>query len=326
MIGFSVAIIVGLTLLVWSADRFILGAVATAKHLGMPTLLIGMVIVGFGTSAPEMLVSVIAAFEGNPGIALGNALGSNIANIGLILGTTALLAPIGVHSSIVRKELPILLIVSIGLGIFLWDDILSRVESFILFGTLILIMAWSVIVAKRTNGDTLEEETDEIAQASKLSLVQALIWLGVGLGLLILSSRILVWGAVGVAQTFGVSDLIIGLTIVALGTSLPELAASIAAVKKGEHDLALGNVVGSNLFNTLGVVGIAGIVAPMKHISPDVIHRDWPIMFGLSILLFIVAYGWKGRKGVINRFEGFGLLALYLIYNGMLIETVIKID
>jgi cation:H+ antiporter len=323
MIGFSVAIIIGLWLLVWSADKFVLGAAATAKHLGMPSLLIGMVVVGFGTSAPEMVVSAIAAWEGNPGLALGNALGSNIANIGLILGITALLAPIAVHSSVVRKEMPILLAVSVGIGLLLWDEALSRVEGIGLFVLLCLIMGWSVRVAIRSRGDILEEESDEVAEASKLTLGKAIMWLVIGLALLIVSSRVLVWGAVGVAQTFGVSDLIIGLTIVALGTSLPELAASIAAVKKGEHDLALGNVVGSNLFNTLAVIGIAGMVAPMENISPDIMGRDWPVMLGMSVLLFIMAYSWKGRKGSISRIEGFGLLALYLAYNGVLIASVL---
>ena len=323
MIGFSVAIIVGISLLVWSADKFVLGSAATAKHLGMPSLLIGMVVVGFGTSAPEMVVSAIAALEGNPGLALGNALGSNIANIGLILGLTALLAPIAVHSSVVRKEMPILLVVSVLIGLLMCDGALGRIEGIGLFVLLCLIMGWSVVSAISSRGDNLEEESDEVAEASKLTLGKAIMWLSIGLALLVASSRILVWGAVGVAQSFGVSDLIIGLTIVALGTSLPELAASIAAVKKGEHDLALGNVVGSNLFNTLAVIGIAAMVAPMENISPDIMGRDWPMMLGITVLLFIMAYSWQGRKMSITRLEGFGLLALYLGYNGVLVYSVL---
>ena len=323
MIGFSVAIIVGISLLVWSADKFVLGSAATAKHLGMPSLLIGMVVVGFGTSAPEMVVSAIAALEGNPGLALGNALGSNIANIGLILGLTALLAPIAVHSSVVRKEMPILLAVSVLIGLLMCDGALGRIEGIGLFVLLCLIMGWSVVSAISSRGDNLEEESDEVAEASRLTLGKAIMWLSVGLALLVVSSRILVWGAVGVAQSFGVSDLIIGLTIVALGTSLPELAASIAAVKKGEHDLALGNVVGSNLFNTLAVIGIAAMVAPMESISPDIMGRDWPMMLGITVLLFIMAYSWRGRKISITRLEGFGLLALYLGYNGVLVYSVL---
>ena len=323
MIGFSVAIVVGLSLLVWSADKFVLGAAATAKHLGMPSLLIGMVVVGFGTSVPEMVVSAIAALEGNPGLALGNALGSNIANIGLILGLTALLAPIAVHSSVVRKEMPILLVVSVLIGLLMYDGALGRIEGIGLFVLLCLIMGWSVVSAISSRGDNLEEESDEVLEASKLILGSAIMWLVAGLALLVVSSKILVWGAVGVAQSFGVSDLIIGLTIVALGTSLPELAASIAAVKKGEHDLALGNVVGSNLFNTLAVIGIAAMVAPMENISPDIMGRDWPMMLGITVLLFIMAYSWQGRKMSITRLEGFGLLALYLGYNGVLVYSVL---
>jgi len=323
MIGFSIAIIIGISLLVWSADKFVLGAAATAKHLGMPSLLIGMVVVGFGTSVPEMVVSAIAALEGNPGLALGNALGSNIANIGLILGLTALLAPIAVHSSVVRKEMPILLVVSVLIGLLMYDGALGRIEGIGLFVLLCLIMGWSVVSAISSRGDNLEEESDEVLEASKLILGSAIMWLVAGLALLVVSSKILVWGAVGVAQSFGVSDLIIGLTIVALGTSLPELAASIAAVKKGEHDLALGNVVGSNLFNTLAVIGIAAMVAPMENISPDIMGRDWPMMLGITVLLFIMAYSWQGRKMSITRLEGFGLLALYLGYNGVLVYSVL---
>jgi cation:H+ antiporter len=322
MILFTVAIVVGFGLLVWSADKFVEGAAGTAKHLGMPALLIGMVVVGFGTSAPEMVVSAMAALEGNPALALGNALGSNIVNIALILGVTALIAPIVVHSKIIRKELPLLLGIVALSGVFLWDGALTRLEGVVLLVGFFGLIGTSIFFAMRGRGDALEEETEAELALQTMSLKQSLFWLAVGLVLLVVSSRILVWGAVGLAQTFGVSDLIIGLTIVALGTSLPELAASVVAARKGEHDIALGNVVGSNMFNILAVIGIAGVIHPMENIATEVMQRDWPVMLGMTLLLFAMAYGWRGRQGRINRLEGAGLLGAYVLYNGVLISVV----
>jgi cation:H+ antiporter len=315
MVLYSLAIIVGFALLVWSADKFVEGAAATAKHLGMPTLLIGILIVGFGTSVPEMVVSAIAAYEGNPSLALGNAIGSNIVNIALILGVTALVAPIAVHSKIVRKELPILILIVLFSGYLLLDNSLTLIEGIILLAGFFGLIAWSVYAAIKGKSDVLEDELDSELQEHSMSLKLGVIWLIVGLILLIASSRILVWGAVGVANEFGVSDLIIGLTIVALGTSLPELAASVIAAKKGEHDIAIGNVVGSNMFNLLAVVGIATVINPMNSIAPEVLQRDWIIMLVLTIALLAMAYGFKGKDGKINRVEGSILVLCYIAYN-----------
>lgn len=315
MAGFSLAIAAGFTLLVWSADRFVEGAAAMAKHLGMPALLIGVLIVGFGTSAPEMVVSAIAAMEGNPALALGNALGSNIVNIALILGVTALVTPIAIHSKIVRKELPLLILLVLLTGLLLLDGELSLVEGIVLLAGFFALVGWSVYSALHTRGDALEDEVEAELEAHPMSLKAGMIWLAVGLVLLIGSSRILVWGAVGVAQAFGVSDLIIGLTIVALGTSLPELAASVMAVRKGEHDIAIGNVVGSNMFNLLAVIGIATVIAPMNAIAPEVLQRDWIVMLLLTLALFAMAYGFRGKKGSIGRFKGTLLLLCYIAYN-----------
>ncbi len=254
------AIIAGLILLVWSADKFVEGSATTASHFGMPPLLIGMVVVGFGTSAPEMAVSALAASQGNPGLALGNAYGSNITNIALILGITALLAPIAVHSQVMRKELPILILVTGFAGWQLWDGDLSRMDAIGLMLAFVVLIGWSIYQGLRQPDDALAKEMTE--EVNAMPVRKAILWLVVGLLLLIISSRILVWGAVDLATTFGISDLVIGLTIVAVGTSLPELASSIIAARKGEHDLALGNILGSNLFNTLAVVGIAGLIAP----------------------------------------------------------------
>ncbi len=280
------AIIAGLILLVWSADKFVEGSATTASHFGMPPLLIGMVVVGFGTSAPEMAVSALAASQGNPGLALGNAYGSNITNIALILGITALLAPIAVHSQVMRKELPILILVTAFAGWQLWDGNLSRMDAIGLMLVFVALIGWSIYQSFRQPDDALAKEMTEEVHAMP--------------------------GAVDLATMFGISDLVIGLTIVAVGTSLPELASSIIAARKGEHDLALGNILGSNLFNTLAVVGIAGLIAPMS-VAPEVLARDFPVMGALTLVLFAMCYGFRGA-GRINRFEGGALLLAFVAY------------
>jgi cation:H+ antiporter len=315
------AVIIGLALLVWSADRFVEGASSTARHFGMPSLLIGMVIVGFGTSAPEMVVSAISSFQGNPGLSLGNAYGSNITNIALILGITSVISPITVHSQILKKELPILTAVTVLAAWQLWDNQLSRFEALVLLGIFSGLMIWTIWQGMK-QADALGDDVEKKMEAKELPIKQAVIWLIVGLLLLIASSRLLVWGAVKIAQGFGVSDLIIGLTIVAVGTSLPELASSIIAIRKNEHDLALGNVVGSNLFNTLAVVGIAGTIHPMS-LSADVLSRDITVMAVLTIALFVVGFGFRGQ-GRINRYEGALLLTSYIGYTIYLISGVVS--
>jgi len=319
----SLSLIAGLALLVWSADRFVDGAAATARHFGMPALLIGMVIVGFGTSAPEMVVSALAASQGNPGIALGNAYGSNITNIALILGLTAVLSPIVVHSQVLKKELPILIGVTVLAGWQIYDNELSRLDAVILLVVFFGLMAWTIRESLRNKDDALSVETEgEVADLPQMPLKAALIWLALGLALLILSSRMLVWGAVEIAHAFGVSDLIIGLTIVAVGTSLPELASSLIAVRKGEHDLALGNVIGSNLFNTLAVVGIAGVIHPLGGLPAEIFWRDIMVMAAVTLALFAMCFGITGKAGRINRLEGCGLLLVFVAYTAYLISTV----
>ncbi|WP_298718357.1 calcium/sodium antiporter [uncultured Oceanisphaera sp.] len=316
------AIVLGLAVLVWSADRFVDGASATARYAGMPPLLIGMVIVGFGTSAPEIVVSIISSMEGNPGLALGNGYGSNIANIGLILGITALISPISVHSQVLRKELPILLLITLLSLALLWNGMLARTDAIVLLGVFVLLMGWSIKQGMSDGKDSMTGDEVKELDDNLMSLKQAIFWLVAGLLLLIVSSRILVWGAVNIAQAFGVSDLIIGLTIVAIGTSLPELASSIAAIRKNQHDLAIGNVIGSNLFNTLAVVGLAGVIHPLE-VASEVISRDFMVMIVLTLSLFVLGYGFKGRQGRINRFEGALLLAVYVGYTGWLAQSVL---
>ncbi|TMP85990.1 calcium/sodium antiporter [Pseudoalteromonas ruthenica] len=315
------AIVAGFILLVYSAGRFVDGAAATAAHAGLPTILIGMLIVGFGTSAPEMVVSAMAASDGNPALALGNALGSNIVNIGLILGVTALIAPITVHSNIVRKELPLLLAVVLLCGYLLYDGQLTTFDATLLLAGFVSVVAWSIYSGLRHHNDPLANDTEQGVTSQSMGLKSALFWLVCGLVVLVLSSRILVWGAVQVTSALGVSDLVVGLTIVALGTSLPELAASIIAAKKGEHDIAIGNVVGSNMFNILAVIGIAGAIEPFG-LGADIFYRDWGVMLVLTLALLIMAYG-IGRQGRINRAEGGLLLSGYLAYNGYLLWTLV---
>lgn len=319
MITASIALILGLALLVWSADRFVEGASATARYFGMPPLLIGMVIVGFGTSAPEMVVSALAASQGNPGLALGNAYGSNITNIALILGITALISPIAVHSQVLRKELPILAVVTAIAAWQLADGHITRLDALVLLLVFGAVMSWSIWQGMKKNNDPLGAEITQELDAQKLPIGGAVLRLVIGLVLLIISSRILVWGAVEIAQGFGVSDLVIGLTVVAIGTSLPELASSVIAARKGEHDIALGNIVGSNLFNTLAVVGIAGAISPMA-VGPEVLSRDMLMVGALTLSLFVIGYGFRG-PGRINRFKGSLLLVAYVGYTFYLIST-----
>jgi cation:H+ antiporter len=314
------AVLTGLMLLIWSADRFVEGASATARHLEVPPLLVGMVIVGFGTSAPEMVVSVMAAMQGNPSLALGNAWGSNIVNMGLILGVTALIAPIQVRSVVLRKELPLLIGVSLLSAALAWDLTISRTDAGVLLVAFGCLMVWSVMTARRHREDALAQETATEMDAGAMPLVRALLWLVVGLVVLVMASRLLVWGAADIAQALGLSDLVIGLTVLAIGTSLPELASCVAAARKGEDDIALGNILGSCLFNTLAVVGMAGAIAPMD-VEHAALTRDLPVMVGLTLLLFQMGRGWL-RPGRINRWEAGGLLAVYVAYTFWLLVTM----
>ncbi len=306
-IPFSIAaLIAGLALLVWSADRFIAGAAATARNFGMSPMLIGMTIVSIGTSAPEILVSAIAAIGGNPGLAVGNALGSNIANIGLVLGITALIAPLPINMKLMRKEIPLLLGVTLLAGGIMLDGQITLTDALILVAVLVLSLLWLFKGDAETIADQ-EEEIPDMPQG------KAILWLIIGLLILIGSSRMLVWGAVNIATSFGVSDVIIGLTIVAIGTSLPELAASVASALKRHHEIALGNVVGSNIFNLLAVLPVPGFFATVA-IEPEVMSRDYLTMAGLTFLVAVLIVLMR-KKGKLNRIEG-GLLGL--IYVGYL--------
>ena len=310
---------IGIAVLVWSADIFVGGSAALARRCGMSSLLIGMVVIGFGTSMPEMLVSVLSAAERSPSIALGNAYGSNTANIGLILGLTATLAPILVARSVLRRELPILLGATLVSYALFFNGVITRIESVVLLVLFLGILCFNIYHGKRAS-----EDTEHDTEVKPMSLGKSLLMVVGGLVLLVGSSRLLVVCAIGIARVLGVPDLIIGLTIVAVGTSLPELASSLAAIRKKEHDLVLGNIIGSNLFNTLAVVGLACVITPMTDgIDREAVHtvviRDFPTVALMTVALLLVCIPWKrGTKAVINRLEGAVLLVAYLAYLGWL--------
>ncbi len=312
-------IAIGFVFLVWGADRFVAGAAATARNLGVSPLIIGLTVIGFGTSAPEMVVSGVAALRGNPGLAVGNAVGSNIANIALILGVAASIYPLQVQSETLKREYPILLVVSLMALILMLDQNISRVDGAILLVGLLVMTTWMAAIGMQRGGpDPIAAEfATEIP--SDMSTPVALGWLALGMIVLPASSHILVLGATDIAQLMGVSDVVIGLTVVAIGTSLPELAAAIASVLKREHELVIGNIIGSNMFNLLGVLGIAASIVPTP-VDKILLYRDYTIMLGLSLLLFLMAYGFKG-PGRISRRSGIILLTAFVAYQAMVFYT-----
>jgi len=314
----SLAVISGFVFLVWGADRFVHGAAATARNLGVSPMIIGLTIVGIGTSAPEILVSAMAAWQGNPALGVGNALGSNITNIALVLGVTALITPLLVKSDTLRREYPLMFSIMLLALILLIDGEMSRLDGVILMVGLGLMILWMVRLGLRREHDPMEDEYEQ--EIPRISTPLALLWLAFGLVLLLGSSRALVWGAVNIAHAMGISDLIIGLTVVAVGTSLPELAASVISALRKEPDIAIGNVIGSNMFNLLAVLGLPGVIMPHA-LEPEVLSRDFPYMIGLSIALFAMAYGFKG-DGRLNRWEGLLLLLAYFAYLGLLYYSV----
>jgi len=309
------ALVVALCLLLFSANYFVDGAVAVAQHLGVSPLLIGLTIVGFGTSVPEILVALVASLQGNVGLAVGNALGSNIANIGLILGATALVAPVMFHSRLLRRELPVLLLITIFCYLLAWNG-LSLVDGFAMLLLLLVFFYWVIQTALHEK-PALEVEAPNPEKT--LSKIRAGSYLAVGLVGLVLSSKLLVWAAVTIAVAFGVSDLVIGLTVVAVGTSLPELAAAISSVLKGKDDLAVGNVIGSNVYNLLAVYSIPAFVG-VGQVEHSVLERDFPVLIGFTAVLFLLGWGRKS-EGLINRWEGGGLLAVYLYYQWIVYQS-----
>ncbi len=304
-------LIVGLVLLVWSADKLVFGAAAIARNVGISPLVIGMTILAMGSSAPEMMVSATAAWDGKTDTAVGNVLGSNIANIALILGITAMIKPLSISSGVLRRELPLMIGVTLLAGALLWNNHLGFYEGillFVLFATFLFAMLQISRKEQKSGDILLEEQESEIPEG--VSNAKAAMWVVLGLILLPLAANILVDNAVIIAKHFGMSDLVIGLTIIAIGTSLPELAASLAGVLKGEDDMAVGNIIGSNVFNILAVMGIPGIINPSV-LSEYAMDRDFWVMLGVSLLLVVMCLG-KSRS--VNRLEGAILFICFIIY------------
>lgn len=315
MLGTVALLIVGLILLVWSADKLVFGAAALARNFGISPLVIGMTILAMGSSAPEMMVSATAALADQTDTAVGNVLGSNIANIALILGITALIKPLSISSGVLRRELPLMIGVTLVAGVILWDSHLGFYEGatlFALFAIFILIMI-RISHKENSKGDImLEEQESEVPEG--VANLNATFWLILGLILLPVAADMLVDNAVVIAKYFGMSDLVIGLTIIAVGTSLPELAASLSGVLKGEDDMAVGNIIGSNVFNILAVMGIPAMINPAI-VSEHAMARDYWVMLALSLILIPIAIG-KARQ--VNRLEGFLLFASFMAYQAYL--------
>jgi len=320
------AIIAGLIGLVWGADRFVIGAASAAKNFGVSPMVIGLTIVSIGTSAPEIIVSINAALEGSGALAVGNALGSNLANIGLVLGVTALIAPLPAQRHLVFQEGPVLLFVTALVGYCLYDQSLGRTESLVMLA-LIPLLLWVTVKYKVQHPDA--EELAEVEDIATTSNAAAATWFVIGLLLMLLSSKILVWGAITTAAEMGVSELLIGLTVVAIGTSLPELAASVTSALRGHHDIAIGNVFGSNLFNFLAVMPIAGVISPLQ-LDSAVFYRDHLAVTALTLLLLgaITLHYFRQRKredkaATIHLSRKFGgvMLLLYVLYFVVLLPT-----
>lgn len=303
-------VLVGFYLLMWSADLLVDNASELAANIGMSTFMVGLIIVGFGTSAPELFVSAMASLQGKGNLALGNALGSNITNIGMVLGCTAMVRALPVSRSTSTRDLPIVLMTGVLAIVLILDGVLSFLDGFILLGVLIAYLTWS--------SKTQDVETPIMATASenKKSTKVYVAWTVVSIVILVTASKMLVSGAVTIAEYFGVGELIIGLTIVAIGTSLPELAASIAAARKGVHDMIIGNIIGSNVFNTLGVLGLAGLIRTTE-IDTHALWRDFPVMFAFTLFMLIFAL----TKGRFSRTEGAIMLCAYIAYIAYLISV-----
>ena len=313
----ALAVMAGFIGLIWSADRFVAGSAAIAHNLGISKLVIGLTIVAFGTSAPEVVVSISASLRQTGDLAVGNALGSNIANISLVLAVTALIAPLPIQRHLINREVPALILITALAGLFLYDSRLQTWEGWCLLALLPAIMGL-LIWTKRNDPKEIDTQVPELGQKAAMG------WFLLGLALLVASSEILVWGAEQLALAAGVTPLVVGLTVIALGTSLPELAASVVSALKGHQDLALGNIIGSNLFNLLAVMAIPGILQPLS-MESEVFHRDYlamALMTGLLVVAIFVDFAWRRKQtatqashpACLGRIIGSLLLVSYLGY------------
>ena len=309
--------IVGFAVLIWSADRFLSGAAATATNLGVSNIVIGLTVVSLGTSAPEIVVAVIAALEGNPILAVGNAIGSNIANIGLVLGITAIVAPLSFSQNVLRRELPWLLGATVLAIILIFDRELDFTDGLFLLAGLAYIL-WQLLRSERDADPADSALASELEELPEMKQSTALFWLFAGLAALLAAAQLLVYAATQIAVDLGISSMIIGLTIVAIGTSLPELAATVGAAMKGHSDIAIGNIVGSNILNILAVLAIPGMITATS-LDFSALWRDSGMMLALTLMLALFAYGLNSRA-VITRFEGLVMLLAWIGYNLLLIQ------
>jgi cation:H+ antiporter len=308
----SLLILAGIVLLYFGAEGLVRGSASIAARLGLTPLVIGLTVVAFGTSMPELVVSIGASLDGKGPIAVGNVVGSNIGNIALILGLAALIQPLRVQAQIVRVDLPILLVASVALVAILADGAVGRVEGGLLFAGLLAYIGTSLRLARREPAAVEAEFVEGMPRAGRSAALDAGM-VAAGLALLVLGARLLVTGAVDIAEGFGLSQAVIGLTIVAIGTSLPELATSVVAALKGQGDIAVGNVVGSNLFNILGILGITALVRPLAQSGMSSV--DLGVMLVLTVVLLpLMRSGFR-----VSRAEGGVLVAGYAAYTTYLL-------
>jgi cation:H+ antiporter len=313
MLADILIVLAGLVLLIWGADRFVHGAAATARNLGVAPLMIGLTVVAFATSAPEVLVSIDASLRGQPGLAYGNAIGSNIANIGLVLGTVAIIRPIQLRSATLRREMPALLAVSLLTVSLFLDSYLSRIDGLVMLTGLVIVMIWLARLGMRSAPTDPIKQDYEAEIPEDVSMPIAIMWLIIGLATLLVGAHLLVDGSISIAHALGVSEVVIGILLVALGTSLPELAVSLVSAMKGEYGLAIGNIVGSNIFNLLAVIGVAATIAPSP-MAPSVLSLHIFVMVAFTLVLFAMTYDYDG-KSELSRIEGIALLTAFIAYD-----------
>ena len=321
MLYYSAALLIGFLILFKSADQFVIGSVATARNLSISPMTIGLTVVALGTSAPEIFVAATSSLQGEPGIAVGNAIGSNIANIGMVLGSTALIIPIRFRVDILRNDLPILIFVTLCAGASLIDYKLGIWDGLLLLTGLVLFLFRLVVEHRKSSSMELAAEISDLGEIPEMNNTRALVTLFLSLVFLLISSELLVWAVINIAESMGVSKLIIGLTVIAVGTSIPELVVSLTSALKGQTDLAIGNIIGSNIFNILAVLAIPAIFAPMD-LEPLTLWRDYALMLGMTLILVIFAYGIRG-EAVITRAKGALLLSLWLGYIVFLYQTAL---
>ncbi len=324
MLADFLIVLAGLVLLIWGADRFVHGAAATARNMGVSPLMIGLTVVAFATSAPEILVSIDASVRGQPGLAYGNAIGSNIANIGLVLGAVALIRPIQLRSATLRREMPALLAVSLLTVSLFLDSYVSRIDGLVMLTGLVIVMIWLARLGMRTAPTDPIKQDYEAEIPEDVSMPMAVFWFLVGLGTLLGGAHLLVDGSLAIAEALGVSQVVIGILLVALGTSLPELAVSLVSAMKGEYGLAIGNIVGSNIFNLLAVIGVAAVIAPSP-MAPSVLSLHIFVMVAFTLVLFAMTYDYDG-KSELSRIEGAALLIAFIAYDTYVVLQNVRMD